>query len=154
MLAEGWEMSHYWVSQHWRSCRESRIEVQSPWVHVQEGAKTYDNQTEELQRSWELLIETGTTESWGYICYQDGGWRVCVTTVAVWMGVKEMGMWQGHRGTYNWSPNWEWEQVHTQPCRAIKEVSACNKMEIGCKERGLEPSGPRFADEVASVTWC
>jgi len=34
-------------------------------------------------------------------------------------------------------------------CRAIKELSVCNKMEIDAKEQGLEPSGPRSADEVA-----
>ena len=40
----------------------------------------------------ELLIENGTTGSWGHICYQDRDWRVSVTTVAVCIGVKEMGM--------------------------------------------------------------
>ena len=34
-------------------------------------------------------------------------------------------------------------------CGAIKEALACNKMEIDGKERGLEPSDPRSADEVA-----
>jgi len=30
-------------------------------------------------------------------------------------------------------------------CGAIKEVLACNKMEIDRKEKGLGPSGPRSA---------
>ena len=38
-------------------------------------------------------------------------------------------------------------------CRAIKEASAHNKMEIDWKERRLEPSGPRSADKVAWVVW-
>jgi len=49
----------------------------------------------------ELLIENGTTGLWGHICYQDGGWMVSVTTVAVCMGKKETGMETGNRGTYN-----------------------------------------------------
>jgi len=43
----------------------SKIKVQRPQVNVQEGAKTYDNQTEEIQRSWRLLIGNGTTGSTG-----------------------------------------------------------------------------------------
>ena len=46
--------------------------------------------------------EIGTTGLQGHICYQDGGWRVSVTT-AVQMGKKEMGMQKAHRGTYNQS---------------------------------------------------
>ena len=38
------------------------------------------------------LIENRTTGSQGYICYWDRGWRVSVTTVALHMGVEEMGM--------------------------------------------------------------
>jgi len=34
-------------------------------------------------------------------------------------------------------------------CGVIKVALACNNMEIFCKERGLEPSDPRSADEVA-----
>ena len=30
----------------------SKIKVQRPQVNIQEGAKTYDNQTEEIQSSW------------------------------------------------------------------------------------------------------
>jgi len=55
----------------------------------------------------ELLIENRTTGSQGHICYQDGGWRVSVTMAAVHMGVKEMGMQTGHRGTYNQPPSWD-----------------------------------------------
>jgi len=40
----------------------------------------------------ELLIENRTTGSQGHICYQDGGWSVSGTMVAVHMGVEEMGM--------------------------------------------------------------
>jgi len=39
-----------------------------------------------------LLIETGTTGSQGHICYQDRGWKVSITTVAIHMGRKETGM--------------------------------------------------------------
>ena len=55
----------------------------------------------------EQIIENRTTGSHGYICYQDGGWRVSVTRVAVCMEVEEMGMQIRHRGTYNWSLSWE-----------------------------------------------
>ena len=55
----------------------------------------------------ELLIESKTTGLWGHICYQDRGWRVSVTRAAVCMGVKEMGMPTGCRGTYNWPPSQE-----------------------------------------------
>ena len=43
----------------------------------------------------ELLIENRTTGSQGHVCYQDGGWRVSVTKVAVCMGVEETGCKQG-----------------------------------------------------------
>jgi len=46
---------------------------------------------------------------------------------AVCMGVKEMGIRTGHRGTYNQSNESRYAQNH---CGAIKEASACNKMEI------------------------
>jgi len=55
----------------------------------------------------ELLIENRATGSQGHVCYQDGGWRVSVTMVAVCMGVEETGMPTGHRGTYNQLPSWE-----------------------------------------------
>jgi len=55
----------------------------------------------------ELLIELGITGSQRHICCQDGGQRVSVTMVAVSMGVKEMGMQTGHRGTYNQPPSQE-----------------------------------------------
>ena len=47
---------------------------------------------EKYNKLGELLIENRTTGSQGPICYQDGGWRVCVTRVAVCMEVKGMGM--------------------------------------------------------------
>ena len=51
----------------------SKIKVQRPQVNVQEGAKTYDNQTEEIQQSWRLLIGNGTTGSLGHVIYQAMG---------------------------------------------------------------------------------
>ena len=55
----------------------------------------------------DLLIENRTTGLQGHICYQDGGRRVSVAMVAIHMGVKEMGMWTGHRGAYNRTLSWE-----------------------------------------------
>jgi len=55
----------------------------------------------------ELLIENRTTGSQGHVCYWDGGRRVSVTMAAVHMGVEEMGMQTGHRGTYNQPLSWE-----------------------------------------------
>ena len=55
----------------------------------------------------ELLIENGTTGSWGHIFYLDRGQRASVTMAAVCMGKEETGMQTGHGGTYNWSPSWE-----------------------------------------------
>ena len=49
----------------------------------------------------ELLIENRTTGSQEHVSYWNGGWSVSVTRVAVHMGVKEMGMQTGNRGTYN-----------------------------------------------------
>jgi len=55
----------------------------------------------------ELLIETRTTGSQGYVCYQDRDWRTSITRAAVRMGLEGMGMQTGHRGTYKWGPSWE-----------------------------------------------
>ena len=55
----------------------------------------------------ELLIETRTMGSQGYVCYQNGDWIVSVTGVAVHMEEEGMGMRTGDRGTYNQSPIWE-----------------------------------------------
>jgi len=55
----------------------------------------------------ELLIEIEPQGCRDMYAIQVGGWRVSVTTMAVHMGVKEMGMQTGHRGAYNWSPSQE-----------------------------------------------
>ena len=55
----------------------------------------------------ELLVENRATGFLGHIHYWDGGQRVSVTIVAVCMGVEEMGMQIGNRGTYNQPPSWE-----------------------------------------------
>jgi len=55
----------------------------------------------------ELLIETRTTGSQGYVCYQDGDQRTSITRVAVCMVLEGMGMQTGHRGTYKWGPSQE-----------------------------------------------
>jgi len=47
----------------------------------------------------ELLIENRTAGSQGCMSYQEGGQEASVTRAAVCMGVKEMGMRTGHRGT-------------------------------------------------------
>ena len=47
---------------------------------------------ERYNKTRELLIENGTTESQGHVCNQDGGRSISVTMVAVCMGVKEAGM--------------------------------------------------------------
>jgi len=97
----------------------------------------------------ELLIENRTTVSWGHVCYQDGDWRVSVTIVAVHMGVKEMGCEQ-ETGEHTISLQVGNESGHTHNCcRAIKKAFTCNNMEIDCKERGLEHSGPSSTNEVA-----
>jgi len=55
----------------------------------------------------ELLIENRATGLQGHVHYQDRGWRVSVTMVAVCMGVKDTGMITGHRGAYNQPPSRE-----------------------------------------------
>src|SRR5882724_8450408 len=52
-----------------------------------------------------LLIGNRTTGSQAQVSYQDGVWEAPVTMVAVRMGVKELGMQTGHRGTYKWPPS-------------------------------------------------
>jgi len=61
----------------------------------------------------ELLIENRTTGSQAHVSYWDGVQEASVMRVAVCMGVKEMGMQTGHRGTYNQPPSQDREQVHT-----------------------------------------
>jgi len=48
----------------------------------------------------ELLIENRTTGSQAQVSYWDIVREASVTRAAVRMGVKEMGMQTGHRGTY------------------------------------------------------
>jgi len=55
----------------------------------------------------ELLIENRTTGLQGHVSYWDRDWRLSVTRAAVCMGVKEVGMQTGHRGTYNQPPSQE-----------------------------------------------
>jgi len=59
----------------------------------------------------ELLIENGTTGLQAQVSYWDGVQEASVTSVVVCMGVKEMGMQTGYRGTYNQPPNQDQEQV-------------------------------------------
>ena len=54
-----------------------------------------------------LLIENGTAGFQAQISYWDIVWEASVTRVAVHMGVEEMGMRTGHRGTYKWPPSWD-----------------------------------------------
>jgi len=45
-----------------------------------------------------------------------------------------------------------WKREHRKEVlQDESEALTCNKMEIDGKERGLEPSGPRSANEVAWV---
>jgi len=61
------------------------------------------------------------------------------------MGVKGMGMQTGHRvHAISLRVRNENRYVYNY-CRAIREVLACNMMEIDWKERGLVPSGPKSA---------
>src|SRR5882724_4921958 len=53
----------------------------------------------------ELLIENRNTGLQAQVSYQDRVQEASVTRAAVCMGVKEMGMQTGHRGTYNQPPN-------------------------------------------------
>src|SRR5882724_11374602 len=59
----------------------------------------------------ELLIENGTAGSQAQVSYWDVVWEASVTRVAVCMGVEEMGMQTGHRGTYTQPLSWDQEQV-------------------------------------------
>jgi len=61
-------------------------------VTTQEGQRLMIIKLERYNKIRELLIEIGTTASQGHVCYQEGVWRVYVTTVAVCMGVEEMGL--------------------------------------------------------------
>ena len=85
----------------------SRIEVEGPQGDIQEGQRLMIIKLERYNEIRELFIENRATGSQGHVCYWDGGRRVSVTTVAVHMGVKEMRMQTGHRGTYNQPPSWE-----------------------------------------------
>jgi len=55
----------------------------------------------------ELLIENRTAGSETQVSYRDMFHEVSVTSAAVCMGVKEMGMRTGYRGAYNQPPNQE-----------------------------------------------
>jgi len=78
----------------------------------------------------ELLIETRTTGSQGYICYQNGDWRVSVTGAAVLMEEEGTGMQTG-TGVHTIGLQVGNENRHPYDhCRAIKEALACNKIEI------------------------
>ena len=63
---------------------------------------------------WELLIENGITGSQAQVSYQDVVWETSVTRAAVHMGVKEMGVQTGYRGTCNQSPSWDPDQECVQ----------------------------------------
>ena len=62
---------------------------------------------QEQVHNGDLALGMDSDKSQGHICYQDGGWMVSVTMLAVCMGVKEVGMRTGHRGTYNQLPSQE-----------------------------------------------
>jgi len=98
----------------WRQWRMSRKKAQRPQVNIQEGKRLMIIKLRKYNEIGELLIETETTGLQGHVCYWDRGGRVSVTTVAVCMGRKEMGVWTWHRGTYSWSLSQEWEQVCMQ----------------------------------------
>jgi len=68
----------------------SKIEVQGPQGDVQEWQRLMIIELERYNKIGELLIENRITGSQRHVCYQDGGWGVSVTTVAVHMGVKGM----------------------------------------------------------------
>ena len=80
------------MSQCWRPCRLSRIEVQGPQGNVQEGQRLMIIEPARYNKIGGLLIEVGSTGSWGYVCYQDEVRMVTVTMAAVHMGKREMGM--------------------------------------------------------------
>src|SRR5882724_11772035 len=65
-----------------------------------------------------LLIENRTAGSQAQVSYQDVFREASVTRAAVHMGVKEMGMRTGHRGTYKWPPSRDREQVHMVALRS------------------------------------
>ena len=58
-----------------------------------------------------LLIGNRTAGLQAQVSYWDMVWETSVTRAAVNIGVKEMGMRTGHRGTYSWPPIWDQEQV-------------------------------------------
>jgi len=70
----------------------SKIKAQGPPGDVQEGQILIIIKLERYNEIGELLVENRATGFLGHIHYWDGGQRVSVTTAAVCMGVKEMGM--------------------------------------------------------------
>ena len=81
--------------------------MQGPQDDVQEGKGLMIIELGKYNETDALLIETASTGLWGHVCYQDEDQNVSVTMVAVHMGVKEIGMQTGHRGTYDWPPSQE-----------------------------------------------
>src|SRR5882724_8713387 len=59
------------------------------------GDKTYDNQTEEIQRNWITTYREWNCGFQAQVSYQDVVWEASVTRVAVCMGVKETGVKNG-----------------------------------------------------------
>jgi len=104
--------------------------------------KTYNNRTEEIQWNWGTTYREWTTGSQAQVSYWDVVQETSVTTAAVRMGVKEMGMRNRAQGAYNQPPSWDQEQVCMHYCRTIRRALACNKIEIDWKKRGLDPQVP------------
>src|SRR5882724_7200792 len=94
---KGKDSSCWEAFQHRRSCKVRKIEAQGSSGQGSRGIRLMIIELERYNKIRELLIENRTTGLQGHVCYQDGGWRVSVTMVAVCMGVEEIGMQIGHR---------------------------------------------------------
>jgi len=93
----------------------------------------------------ELLIEKGSTVSQAQVIYRVEDRRVSVTRVAVRIGGKGPGRRTGYRvHTISLRVGNENRYAY-EHCGAINGASVCNKIEIDCRERGLETPSPRTA---------
>ena len=78
----------------------SKIKAQRPQVNIQEGEKTYDNQTEEIQQS-QRTPQIETTGLQGHVCY----WDTELEGICNYGGCLQGD--EGDWGAYSQSLSWE-----------------------------------------------
>src|SRR5882724_3470871 len=100
----------------------SKIEAKRSLEQGSRGTRLMIIELRRYNEIRELLIENRTTGSLAHVGYWDGVREAYVTRVAVHIGVKEMGMQTGHRGTHNWPLSQDQEQVHIWALQSNQKI--------------------------------